>query len=595
MDLLARSPSGRLDPLAACRLLWSGMVGVADGDVEWNGETHRVRSLAVDSSVASLYALAPADVEAVVPDIVWVLDALAADEALRVEQGLLAGAVRDALACGQLTGASLFLLQAGPHPLIVERGSHADFQVRYDERLARGVPDLQGLLCRMLAHLHAMRGGSAPFAAAFVANPASVPSHGIAAFEGTVEGARPHLQARVEVEELPACLPDTLALAGGHGFAETSAPADGDAPAAGGGPADVDADDLRFLRATSLLERHAYATEALARATRERVTELGQLRAEVEKARPDPDDERHKDPPASKSHLLGGERAARKLVVRSAVYVALGIVTFVLGSRLVANEELAGQIVAQSEGAMRTALDGLGIFTGQFAQVGGSAARGLPMELVEQALRVIGVTLMGLAILVPVRRIIRLRRRLDREVAYTRSHVDFLTALSDKRRYLMEASYSEALDAWATGLKEVMGDAELAEASLSALKETAGLLEGALGDCYAQGLVPESLREVAAVCTMRDYLEAGRAGRIAGELGAAALWRQELSHSQVSAAPERATEAQPTLRALARRTGALVADVSSGDAQRRRERVEEHCHKAQAAVVQARRELAGGG
>ncbi|MEE1160359.1 MAG: hypothetical protein UHS51_13160, partial [Atopobiaceae bacterium] len=76
MDLIARGPNGRLDSMAACKLLWSGAVSFEEENVVWDGQAHRLTEPTIHDDVISLYQLSHQDVESVLPDMLSLLATL---------------------------------------------------------------------------------------------------------------------------------------------------------------------------------------------------------------------------------------------------------------------------------------------------------------------------------------------------------------------------------------------------------------------------------------------------------------------------------------------------------------------------------------
>ncbi|MEE0026648.1 MAG: hypothetical protein U0J70_03585, partial [Atopobiaceae bacterium] len=112
-------------------------------------------------------------------------------------------------------------------------------------------------------------------------------------------------------------------------------------------------------------------------------------------------------------------------------------------------------------------------------------------------------------------------------------------------------------------------------------------VRSSLDECYAAlPDIPAHLRNLSAVCTLADYVDAGKAPSIGGDDGAVALYANDLQMSRVSASPEQAMDVQPSLHAAFRSTNALVRLVrQQRDEDTRRKLIREHCDKA--AVLRA--------
>lgn len=566
MDLTARGPNGRLDSMAACMLLWSGSVRFEQAHVAWDGTRHSFQSPTIADDVISLYGMAREEVTAVLPDLLDLLDALECDEQLRVSAEAVADAVREVLPEGDLSGATLFLLQSGGHPLVVESKDQLTVRVRYDDRLVRGIPHLQRLLCRMLAQLRVFRGSGGPFTVLFVKNDARR-TCGIRDFEGDVHDADAQLDARVEVSELP--VPDTTGAA-------------------------ARSPELDFLRIVGSLEGSVYTTDALRGATTERIRELEEEYAKLENAKPDPGVAHDKGPRPASLGLPTGGKAARSLALRSALYLIVGIVLMLLGRLcIVDGQAVSLRLMGVANGAMDTAMGFAHIVLGQagVAVDAGTTAVptlfGLSADALVGPLRVVGFVLVTLGIVFPVRKIVRHKRRLDHELAHTQSHLSFIEALTEKRRLANEMTYAQTLDKWALNLKHTLEDTEQEKASLAQLDATREELSRALEGCYAGStLVPQGMRNLVAVCTLADYLDTGRASELEGADGAIAQYQSDLAALRIDLAPEQATALQPTLRTTVRSTAALLRRMETAAAEEQRQQiVREHCQKAASLVA----------
>lgn len=455
MDLIARGPNGRLDPLAACMLLWSGAVSFDDKSVTWDGERHQLAEPTINHSVVSLYRLTCDDVAQVVPDLLELLDELERDEELRVPAEQLSKDARAALLTGQLLGSTLFLLQSGTHPLIVEVVSKDTLQVRYDERLARGIPRLQDLLCRMLCHLRAFRGDQGSFCVLFKNNEEPGRLHGMDRLEECVDGGVLVLDERVEVgEEELACMPDRTASA-----RDKSEPTD----------------------ASSLLASSLYTTQVLKSATERRIKSLKETRERIEGDKPQPRTSSIHDPAAS--GLTSEGKAARSLLVRSLLYLAVGGVLFWAGRMCLMEGDFLLRLLTDAVNQIvGLATDWISLTFGQVGSVGSHEAIELPADTILGALRIAGFALMGLGIVIPVMKILRHKRRLDRERAYTQSHMSFMNELTAQQRLSNEAAYAQELESWSASLNSTSHELELANNALLLLNEAERAAKNALED-----------------------------------------------------------------------------------------------------------------
>lgn len=560
MDLTERAPNGRLDPFAACMLLWSGALSFDADGVVWDGQDH-VGTPLIHDDVISLYGISHGEVVAVLPDLNALLEGLARDEQMRVDPEHVAGAVADVVPGGHVSGATLFLLQQDKHPLVVELADKTTVRVRYDEALARGVPNLQELLCRLACHLRAFRGDFGSFAVEFVPiDHARIPS-AIGRFDGCVEGGTTRLGPSVAIE-------------GAEKFREFQRAANL-----------VDASEATRLRTAAQLEASLYATRALADATRARIEALEQKHTRLEESKPDAHVMSRTSARSTPRGMFGEAKAMRSMAIRTVVYLAIGGGLMWAGRMcLTQGDQVAAYVLRAWNQALATATDLIELATGQAGLVGSVEAPTALVEPVVEALKVVGYVLMTLGIVFPVWRIIRHKRRLDRHLAQTQSHRAFLSALTEKRQLHMEAAYAQDLDAWAQSLKHNEEETLAARDSLDMLEETEKRVRSSLDECYAAlPDIPAHLRNLSAVCTLADYVDAGKAPSIGGDDGAVALYANDLQMSRVSASPEQAMDVQPSLHAAFRSTNALVRLVrQQRDEDTRRKLIREHCDKAAA-------------
>ena len=577
MNLVAKSRTGQLDPMSACMLLWSGAVSFPDEALRWDGDSFHIGEPAIHDDVISLYAVPHNAVQEVLPEIVALLEELERDNELRVPRDLVAESVREMLAAGQLTGASLFTLQAGMHSLVIEPIDATTVQVRYAEVLARGIPHLQDLLCRMICHLRASREDVGSFTIRFVrSNAAAHQSEG--EHQACVEGGVRLLDESVEVSE--ALLEEVR---------ESSAAAQLQSLDVTDDDNDQDA-ELKFLRLMAVLESNAYATTTLRTDMAQHLETLRQGKTELEESKPntsDPQFRKAKTP----AGLTTSARAARSLAIRSAIYLAIGIAIMYLGSRCVLdNERLAVRLIHVADDSMGILMDAVNLALGNANLMGTHNALQLPIDGVANFLRIFGLIVMTIGIILPVRKILRHRRRLSRELRYTRTQTDYMNALIEKQRFDTEAAYTLALEAWTTGLEKVASAIETATGSCKMLGESEAQLKDCIDGCYQREDVPVELANLAAVCTMVDYISAGKAASMEGEQGAARLYQQDLRNSRVGTEPKQATKDQPTLRDAQQSADMLVRRTFSAPTEEERaEIIADHCHHVCTLIARAHR------
>lgn len=561
MDLVGRGPNGRLDTMAACMLLWSGAVSFSVSDISWDGTSHSVREPTIRDDVVGMYRLRHDDVAASVPEMLAIMQALDADERLRVDSSRLAESVRCALPEGDLTGMGLFLLQGGTHPLVVEMTDDKTIRIRYDERLARGIPDLQQLLCGFALRLRALRGDTGDFTLLLSQRDATHTVAEIPDFEGCVDGASTQIDSRVTVKGEPVAEgPESLDADTGKGNNPQSS----------------------YLRQICRLEASAYTIRRLLVSTNRRVRELEEACAKAEQSMPDPNDDQYAAKKPTARGLPSSSKAARSLAIRSVIYIAFGVFLFLVGSQLaLGSDKLLPQVMKPVEEAIAMAVDMLGLSSEEVPQIDASDATsmlGVPQESITNACRIVGLLLMSFAILIPVLRILGHKRRLDRELARTHSQRALLTALVEKQNNHIYVSYNMALEAWARDLEDMTREGNRAQETRRMLEDAQSSVLGALDAIYEGGPVPTSLRDLGAVCTMADFLDTGQCEEIAGEDGAAARFESEQARGKVSADPQKASPTQPTLRATVRAAEELVQSIDAEPSEKRRQtRISEYC------------------
>ena len=481
MDLIARGPNGRLDSMAACKLLWSGAVSFEEENVVWDGQAHRLTEPTIHDDVISLYQLSHQDVESVLPDMLSLLATLERDKTLSAATSNASDDVRQIIATGHITGITLFLLQADNHPLIVELADKDTFQVRYDLRLCSLIPDLQELLCRMLCHLRAFRGDRKPFTVLFTKNGPQRRPRSVSSGADSPHAPIKPLDARVEVklEELLDVEPYHTVPT--HTVSDTASDATiglvEDHTVSGTHPQPED------LQAISVLEASIYTTHALADATSSRIKDFEKTRAQVDAMKPDSKAAKRRAS-RSLSALSSDAKAVRSLAIRSALYLCVGIALMWLGRTLVVEgDEVLRLATSAWNDAVGRATDLVSLTLGQTQSVGRRDPMELPVEAGSNVLRIIGLLVMGLGIVFPITRILRCKRRIDRERAFIQSHMGFIAELSHKQQLSAEMAYSQELGAWASGVSHISHEIELAQSSLALLKKTNKRTREALAAC----------------------------------------------------------------------------------------------------------------
>lgn len=581
MDLVQKNVGGKLDAMAACKLLWAGALSFDRDDVEWDGHATTVRNATINNDVVSLYSVSREEMEAIMPDLLRLLAALGSDSNLSVDSTRVSPAVLDVLPSGHLTGTTLFLLQAATHPLIVEPAEKDCIRIRYDKKLARGIPHLQSLLCRMACHLRAYNGEHGPFTVLFVTDDGRGSSSGIEDFEGCVDGAVELLDQRVtiadnrEIERFyrQPVPPDETIDKGDPSYEPQSF---GNTPAT-----QEENSDASIVRVASTLESSAYTLRMLADASKRRLEDYKETLERVQQAQPNA--KVYKTSPSTPKDLPTTARASRSLVLRSAFSIAIGIAFMVLGRMCITqNRDVSAVIMQVLDGAFVRANDFVGLVFGQFGQVGTQTSLSLPADSLAGPVRVVGYALMAIGIVFPVRKILKHNRRLKRELASQRSHVDYMTALVAKKHMNDEIEYTKDLEAWSARLLSLETSIDYANRSLTRLDLAGNTTDEALASHYASAeRLPKSMQSLCATCTLFDYINSGRCSKLDGADGAIEQYKKDLHAARIDVNPGDATSLQPTLCTVARSCDALVAKIEAQSSEEERHQlIAEQCEKA---------------
>ena len=589
MDLLQKNVKGTLDAMAACKLLWAGALVFNRDDAEQESGSTTALTPTINDGVISLYSVSHEEVEAVVPDLLRLLSALEADDELHVDPAMVSPAVLEAFPTGQLTGATLFLLQSGDHPLIVEPAKKDCVRVRYDNKLARGIPHLQDLLCRMICHLRYYNGERGPCTVLFAANDNRGNPCGIADFEGCVRGAVELLDQSVEVDnclEVEAFYVHSPAPDKANNATTTSRES---TPLGNATSAPKQSPDIDLLRIANTLETNAYILHALADQTNRRIAEYEETLERVDQAQPSA--KTYKTSTSMPKDLLTNARASQSLALRSAVYIGIGVALLALGSACVKqNEDVSAWIVRMVDGAFVRAYDFIGLVLGQFGQVGTHVALGLPADSLAGLIRIAGYVLMAVGIIFPVRKILKHNRRLKRELALHKSHVDYMSALVAKKHMNDEIAYAQDLETWSAKLQSLETSISFAKRSRSKLEHASTKTADALARHYASTRrLPKSVQNLPAASTLFDYINTGRCSQLEGPNGALEQYRDDLRAARIDMDPSQATTLQPTLRTAVRSCDSLLRELEAQPSEEKRcLLVAEQCDKVITTLAIAR-------
>lgn len=160
---VAYSKDGSMDfPVFILKFFSRGWFFFDKGDLSWDGERHGITNLRIDAPSRSeidahirAFDAGFDDMEEVARYAIAFLNTLEADEQLRVPRGRIASGVRRALPEGDLTGITLANLCESSRGLVF--GGYGNlYEVYYDGRLARGIPQFFNLVARMLWDLRSI-------------------------------------------------------------------------------------------------------------------------------------------------------------------------------------------------------------------------------------------------------------------------------------------------------------------------------------------------------------------------------------------------------------------------------------------------------
>lgn len=164
-----------------------------------------------------------------------------------------------------------------------------------------------------------------------------------------------------------------------------------------------------------------------------------------------------------------------------------------------------------------------------FGQVGKHVTLGFPADSLAGPTRVAGYALMAVGIIFPVRKILKHNRRLKRELALHKSHVDYMSTLVAKKRMNDEIAYAQSLETWSAKLKSLETSIDYAKRSHSKIDQTDDKLTNTLASYYASTrLLPNNAQNLPAACTLFDYINTGRCSRLDGSNGALANCKEDL-------------------------------------------------------------------
>ena len=185
-----RGANGRIDAMAAAWLLAHDHVFFDEGDIRWDGKYYGIVGIQLNADGADAIPTLMEDPQAYLRGVVDLMTALEADSGLRVPRAEIHRSLRRAIGEGDLTGITLFNLQAcgqvfsfvdesdveAKHEALVQAKDRLNgvdpaevIVVEVDQRLPKGIPGFYGLVKRMVLAMRAYNGiEDEPFTLAFV-------------------------------------------------------------------------------------------------------------------------------------------------------------------------------------------------------------------------------------------------------------------------------------------------------------------------------------------------------------------------------------------------------------------------------------------
>lgn len=529
MGLIERDAQGRLDGLCAARLVWTGIVDLDPKGVTFDGYEHHFPELTVDKGTASLWGLSRTEIGQVASDIHDLLVVLEHDHALRLDPDTLSPTIRDLVPEGPVTAASVFLLQASSHPLALEKTAAHAVTVRYDEALSRGIPSFADVISRLVWDLRGTTEVSGAFRLTFELLMRRVGA--LPEIVEAVEGADTHFDSERDVFLEPQINDRFLA----------------DVPSRETG---TESEEVSvtcwevlqpFEHIVSLEQAQLAAQETLPTVERH-IRDLEAKEERLAASAPDSRDPIYQVPDYEKT-FKSNTKAARTFLARSSISILIGLALILYGRHLVfdasAISDKAVIMIAEGIGSL---LDAVDLFVGNVDALG--TAHSVAGGPVEQACRFLGIFLMVLGIIIPTRRIMKLRRKIARERAWLKNNTTLTTTLVAHREEEISQAFGQATRSWQAELKATEDDLKAVRATKEELEAVITEMEGALARAYEASGLPVRYQNLSAAATVYDYLNQGRAKDMESALE---LLDAEDASGIVSSEPTHATAAQPTL------------------------------------------------
>lgn len=158
---------GWFDANAACWLLYSDITFFLPAEIEWDGEHHWPTGMQVNAAKMREVPTLLSNI-GVLNGMLELLVTLDEDDGLRVPLSMIHPALHDALRHEDMTGITLFNLQACAKSLIVKETTEDEYQVICDGRLAAGIPAFYQLVSRMVWDMRTYNKRSGTFKITFL-------------------------------------------------------------------------------------------------------------------------------------------------------------------------------------------------------------------------------------------------------------------------------------------------------------------------------------------------------------------------------------------------------------------------------------------
>lgn len=147
-------PNGRINAMAVAELFANDFAFFNPDEISWDGRHHAMTGIQFNAVKIDEYPVFVEHVANFVPGIGDLLATIEQDEELIVPRSKIARGLHEALREGDLTGITLFNLQACGRALWIQPDGE-DYKVFVDTRVGLGIPGLYRLVARMIEDMRA--------------------------------------------------------------------------------------------------------------------------------------------------------------------------------------------------------------------------------------------------------------------------------------------------------------------------------------------------------------------------------------------------------------------------------------------------------